>query len=716
MQLPPGKKPLREIEQQADASERVIDLTIVIDYALAALDPPEAPAKPLSPSDRMKRHAAWFSSIKDLMFAVGVRNDLVHAKSAAQRLPTDSEIKRAAKILRNGLLEILPRIPADLGREIIRDSHADKDRSRRAPKKAPSTSRTSATNPTIVIERDPGNRTRLFIGLAIAALAIVVLPPLLRRVLHGSEADADPARRSALAALERFESLKDSPGFTDAIEGLASDVATGNHWWSQLEFDAAKASYRAASAWVPDLEVRLKQLDAAKSERTNAEHHKSVAMRERAAEDAKKEWDAALARFEAGELELAAGKNRFGSENFKAASDGFATAESVALATRANRIATSRAAAEDAYARGETILALDSWYAAARDGDPAARERFDAVAPTTPDYWLMRAKKILEDDSIPLPDRLRASIALAERNAATPQALTARTLLDWAYHQALRIPDPRYAADFLLSIARAQVRFARDRDVAASVRATADALSVVARDPETVLRYAQLAAVSAQLDDDASRDTFLRTALETVQETGTLSSLPEAIYLADSGRLDDALARALELREGPELRDYALIALSWVAWRAAEFGNEEIHRKAVLAANETGLEGASRRGAITLLQFVRADVALARAADADAMRKRITDPPTRAAADYALAELRARRDELEIARELFVEVAHPTSPFGSPAAAEIGAAMARAPRSSAYDVLSFADSLTLGDVRGAALGGAAQEYARLTAR
>jgi hypothetical protein len=711
MSLPPGKKPLREIEQQADAAARVIDLTILLDFALASLDP-KTIDRPLAPSDRIKRHSEWFASLKDLMFAVGVRNDLVHAKSAAARTPTAAEIKRAAKILRAGLLEALPHVDGELARAIVEDSHADQDRSRRAkPKPRKATAGSRAASPAAAGESV--DRTRLFVGLGLLVLAILVLPPLVRRFLHGSEAAAEPSRRAALAALERWAPAKDIPGLDRVVAELEADVASGNRYWARMEYDAAARRYEAARFRVPELEVIRSRRDAAAAERAAAEDAKANATRVRAAEEAGTEWNHALSRFAAGVAEFEAGKREFGIAEFRGARTAFDAAANVALDARAARVRAALDSAEELHAAGDECGALEEWAKAAREGDVTGRERFDAFAPRLPEYWTKLAVAARSDEDSPLPDRLRATIALAERDAAAPQELTARRLLAAASQDALRLSDPRIASDFLLSIARAQVLRIDGEGAADALRSAADALSVVPRDPETVLRYAQLAAVASRLGDQAARETFLRTALETVQEARTLSGLPEAIYLADSGKFDEALARALSLRDRPELRDYALIALSWVAWRAAEDHDEETHRKAMLAATETGLEGASPRGAITLLQFVRSQAALGRVAEADDLRKRIEDKAARAAADFALAELRAARDEVDVARRLFTDVEHPSSPFGSAAAAAIAAAMARMPGGSAFQVLRFAESLALADVRCAALGGAAQEYARL---
>lgn len=710
MSLPPGKKPLREIEQQADPAARVIDLTILLDFALATRDP-KSLDRPLAPSDRIKRHADWFSSVQDLMFAIGVRNDLVHAKSAAQRTPSAAEIKRAAKFLRSALLEAVPRIDPEIAREIIADSHADADRTKKSkPKRAASSG--PARPGSVVIERDPGNRTRLLVGLAILLLAIVVVPPFLRRFLHGREADAEPSRRAALALLDRWSDSRAIPGLAPVVSEVEAEVASGNRYWARMEYDAAAKRYDAARYKERELEVLRSRRDAAASERTLAEEAKTAAMRVRAAEEARSEWDAALGRLEAAVAEFDTGKRDFGLARFQSAREAFDAAANVALAARDSRVNAALASAERRFASGDEAGALSDWAEAARAGDLVGRERFDALAPRCVEFWTRLAVAERTDEDSPLPDRLRATIALAERSAAAPLELTASRLLDAASRDALRISDPRVASDFLLSIARARVLQLDGSGANAVLRAAADALSVVPRDPETVLRYAQLAAIASRLGDEVARETYLRTALETVQETKTLAGLPEAIYLADSGRHEDALARALSLRERPDLRDYALIALSWVAWRAAEDGDIETHRLAVLAATETGLEGSSPRGAITLLQFVRAAVALGYVAEAEELRLRIEDKPTRAAADYALAELRANRDEPDLARRLFSEVEHASSPFGSAAAAAIAAAMVRAPSSSAFQVLRFAESLTLADVRTSALGGAAQEYAR----
>ncbi len=708
MELPPGKKPLREIEQQSDPASRIIDLTILIDFALASLPRSGNEDRAQSPSERIKRNAGLFTSLPDMMFAIGVRNDLVHATNSNRKSPGQGEIKRAAKILRRGLLEALPAIDPTVASAIVRGSHVDPEREKKPKVEKPRGPRPATATPT----RSGLDRTTLVLIVS-CILALIVLPPLIKRALHGSESAAEPLRREARANREHFESLGKLPAFDTLFKELDAEVNSGEHFWSEYEYRAAGERFRKALDVVARLQDLERQRDAATTIRFEAESAKNSAIAERVAQFAPQTWQAGIEELGAATREYDSSSKGFGADRFAGAKGIFERATNEARTARAARAAKMLEEAEGAMSKRDVQGALRLLFEAARDGDPAARDRFDSLARSCPEFWTdLFDKTIHGEPRIEIADRLRTMLALAERDCKSPAPLSPRPLLLEAYRDALRLPNPRAASDFLISIARAQVRFDPSADVTATLEATAEALSVVPKDADSVLRYARLAALAESISDSTRSKDLMRSALEIVASAKDLSSLPEAIYLADLKRFDESLAKALLLVHDPNLRDFGEIALSWLAWRAAEAGNTEIHRKAKLAAFDGGLLGSTMRGGVALWQFAEAEIALSRIDDADELRKQITFESMRTAADYALAAARARQDRASEARALFDGITHTDSPYGASAAAELAACRIRDPKESAFAVADWALSLHHDDLKASAIGGAAQEIAR----
>lgn len=727
MALPPGKKPLREVEQQSNAANRVIDLAILLDFALATLDPAPAPGQ-VSLSERIKRHAARFGSIPDLLFAVGVRNDLVHATSSRKTPPKEPEIKRAAKHLRHGLLEIVPHIDPVLAREILAGSHADPERSATPRQDSESVAkrkrRLAPALETNAEAQPPVSRAALWRGGALVILILIVVPPLLKRWLYGSESAAEGSRITARSLAERYADVPEVVRSDPAFEAARAAMSSGDHWWSRLDYSAAAQRYDEAVRRFEQVGIRLENHGAAVEAKTRAELARDRAIANRVAQEDPAGWAAALDTLAAANKLLEGGAEDYGATAFARAAGEFEASSEAARIHREERLVRTRADARAAFERGAIAEALDTYFSTVLEGDAEGRTRFDEIATGHPEYFEQIVARRLESASADFPDRLRACIALAKRNATRPQSLSPKPLLSIAFQDALRVADPENAADFLIEIARARLEFGSKDEISTTLRAAADPLAVIRTPSNAILRYAQLAALALRAADSPQQDEFMRLARQPTLTQSELSRLPQAIFRADSGDIAGAFAEADHLLERAEDREFAQLAFAWIALRAAEATDVESHRRAVLAisslADRSGptgfdsppIDGSQARGAIALVKLVEADLELGRPADADRWRIAIRFPPLRAAADYALAEALARGDDLVRARALFDPIDHSRSTFGAAAAAEIAAAMIRKQPREPSNAYEWALGLTTPDLVLSALGAIAQEMLR----
>ena len=153
--LPPGVNSLQAVKQQSDPIRRVHEAKRLLEYVLAVMVPnlKDSAGRDAAVSDRVRHFERHFSKIADIMFAIGVRNQLDHPKPGSG--PTAEEIKRAGEHLIKAIEEILPHAPksikADAGgkrnesgsKSAKKKSAKQKSGSTAAPKSAPKPHRCS---------------------------------------------------------------------------------------------------------------------------------------------------------------------------------------------------------------------------------------------------------------------------------------------------------------------------------------------------------------------------------------------------------------------------------------------------------------------------------------------------------------------------------------------------------------------------------------------
>ncbi|MDQ7014684.1 MAG: hypothetical protein Q9O74_12445 [Planctomycetota bacterium] len=113
--LPPGVKKVSQIKQQKDPITRVHEAKRLLEYLLDAMTPglTDQHGREAFLGDRVREVEKHFSDVRDVMFAIGVRNKLDHP-SVGEQPPAADEIERAGLHLIRAIEDILPHAPTKL--------------------------------------------------------------------------------------------------------------------------------------------------------------------------------------------------------------------------------------------------------------------------------------------------------------------------------------------------------------------------------------------------------------------------------------------------------------------------------------------------------------------------------------------------------------------------------------------------------------------------
>lgn len=123
VKLPLGKKPLPVIRRLNDPVDRIEDYAKLLEWLLVIHVSAGEPDEQLEfLGAHVQRHANKFSDIQFVNAAIGIYNDIKHAKPAKDRPPpTEAQIEGAAENLEAAILEILPYVPEPVQRAVNRD-------------------------------------------------------------------------------------------------------------------------------------------------------------------------------------------------------------------------------------------------------------------------------------------------------------------------------------------------------------------------------------------------------------------------------------------------------------------------------------------------------------------------------------------------------------------------------------------------------------------
>ena len=116
--LPPGVKTLKAIRRQRDPVTRVHEAKRLLEYLLDAMTPglTDGRGREAFLGDMVRAQEGCFSNVRDVMFAIGVRNRLDHP-SVREEPPKADEIERAGWHLVRAVEEVLPHAPREVARE-----------------------------------------------------------------------------------------------------------------------------------------------------------------------------------------------------------------------------------------------------------------------------------------------------------------------------------------------------------------------------------------------------------------------------------------------------------------------------------------------------------------------------------------------------------------------------------------------------------------------
>jgi hypothetical protein len=121
--LPAGVKSIPELELEKDIGNRIVKLAVLLGYLLKFINHELEPlyGRKVTLGERVEARKDLFINYKDVFFAIGVRNCIVHPEDCAKEY-TQTEMIRAGQHLLRAVNQIgsHPDIPRDVVRDVFR--------------------------------------------------------------------------------------------------------------------------------------------------------------------------------------------------------------------------------------------------------------------------------------------------------------------------------------------------------------------------------------------------------------------------------------------------------------------------------------------------------------------------------------------------------------------------------------------------------------------
>lgn len=283
--LPLGVYTITQIEQERNPATQVIQLVSLLEFMLGFVSPNQLSedGKPATVGERVDANRKLFSNPPDVFYGIGVRNNIIHAKSSDA---TESEIRRAAMHLLKAVNELSghENLPDVVKREIFKQSQTElvsaptiavtssplpppppnfAPISQTAPTNSMPLSPTMATKPVsyttqvspkqttpnpnpMVTSNEPSISTRQIRNIAIVIGLIAAVVFLAKPVwywskerIYGSEENTKITRTQAESALKTIQGLGKKPG-------LAAKVIEAQTAWRDAEIAFNQGKFKEA--------------------------------------------------------------------------------------------------------------------------------------------------------------------------------------------------------------------------------------------------------------------------------------------------------------------------------------------------------------------------------------------------------------------------------------------------------------------------------------
>jgi TonB family protein len=312
--LPQGIYSLSKIEQESAPDNQVTKLVSLLGYLLNLINPNVAPkdGKNVGFGERVNANSHLFTNVSDIFFAIGVRNCVVHPENC-QKPPTDAEIKRAVKHLRNAIYEIRDhyRIPAEVNRDVFQSAapRAAAPNYQTAPSPnfppinqakpldiqpepkpfaAQSAGWLSSLRP-----RRPGRWVALLVVGAILLVYGKAIWQFGQEKLFGSKPAAIVRRKEAEAAIKRMQQFDKRHGF--AAKGAEAQAAwrEAEIAFQQQRFKDAEQGYQRVSQIWDELVVRQNDRNEAQKLLAEIQNDRAAARNAQASQVAPQLWQEA---------------------------------------------------------------------------------------------------------------------------------------------------------------------------------------------------------------------------------------------------------------------------------------------------------------------------------------------------------------------------------------------------------------------------------------
>lgn len=316
--LPQGIYPIAKIENESAIDVQVTKLVSLLGYLLNLINPNVAPrdGKNVGFGERVNANSHLFTSVPDIFFAIGVRNAIVHPENC-DKAPTETDIKRAVKHLRNALYEIRDhyRIPPDIKLDVFQPiaPRATALSQRRSP--SPNFSPINQAKPLnlqpepkpavsqisrLLSSLRPRHPERLVALLVVVAILSVYGKTIWRfgqEKLFGSGPDAAVRRNDADAAIKRIQQFDKRQGFAAKVTEAQAAWRDAEIAFKQQRFKDAEQGYQRVLQILDELAVRQNDRDEARKLLTEIQNDRAAARNIQASLVAPQLWqDAEQAR------------------------------------------------------------------------------------------------------------------------------------------------------------------------------------------------------------------------------------------------------------------------------------------------------------------------------------------------------------------------------------------------------------------------------------
>jgi len=314
--LPPGIKPIAEIEQDRSPENQLTKLVSLLVYLLTKINPNVAAqdGQNLRTRERVEANGHLFTNVPDILFAIRIRNTIIHPEDR-ETPPTTSEIARAVKHLTNAANEIRDhyRIPAETRNEVFRPrptpppppppnpvwgQQANPLSSQTQPRMMSTESSSSSSSTAETIRHQPASAwpkhpvrwAAIFIAAALLLTYSKSLWQIGQSFVSGSKDDALVRQKEAGTTIKKMQMFSNQQGFANKVTEANSVWRDAGIAFQQERFKDAENGYQRVLQIWDDVQLTKAKYDEAQKLLAELQTGRSAARIAQASQHAPQLW------------------------------------------------------------------------------------------------------------------------------------------------------------------------------------------------------------------------------------------------------------------------------------------------------------------------------------------------------------------------------------------------------------------------------------------